>query len=365
MRDFENQETTQRITQKRRASVAAGLFTALGLAFFGYSIYAVFVKQGGRFDLEDMVLMPVTGLMFLVSLVSYILIQKDRISLGVGIIFGVSLIPPVVAALMLRGFAPVSIGFIAVMASILIFQVMPRASRRAAIVSAISATIVIIGIEIWNPVFRGSSTIASNFATIVIILAALGLLVFAARWAWSGNLRNQLIISFLMVAMVPLAVTVGVLSYRSFTIQTSLALEAQDQVAKRVAEQVKSFALAREGELESLVEVDELATLNLEGQTRLLNNLLSAQSLYDELVLVNKNGREIIRASRLNVIASDQLVSRSGKDEFERPKTTGNTYFSPVSFYAVDGQPYQVISIPIYNLRFRTVKLCPDCKPAL
>jgi putative methionine-R-sulfoxide reductase with GAF domain len=351
MINFENQKTTQGLTQRRRASLAAGVFTALGLAFFGLSIYAVFVTQGGRFDLEDKVLMPVTGLMSLLSLASYILIQKDRVALGSGFIFGVSLVPPIIAALMLKNLAPASIGFIAVLASILIFQVLPRAFRREAVVAAVAAVIVIIGIELWNPAFRGSSNVVPNFTAVVITLIVLGLLAFSARWAWSGNLRSQLITSFLMVAIIPLVVTVAVVSYRSFSTQTPLALETQSQIAKRVAEQVKGFILDREKELRSLVDVGDLGNVSLEEQNTLLRNLLSTQSLYDELILVNKYGREVAYVSRLNVVTTENLGHRTGEVEFERPKSTSQTYYSPVAFSEVNGQPYEIIAIPINNLR--------------
>ncbi len=189
------------------------------------------------------------------------------------------------------------------------------------------------------------------FVVVVISLVVLGLLVLLVRWSLTGDLRRQLGTSFVLVAVVPLLITAAVVSYISFSTQVSLALETQDQIAKRVAEQVNSFILAREGELYSLVEVDELETLTIEGQTKLLNNLLSVQSLYDELVLVDGNGQELIYLSRLNVITSAQLSSRAGQNEFERPKATGETYFGRVLFDDVNGQPYQVISIPIYNLR--------------
>ncbi len=176
------------------------------------------------------------------------------------------------------------------------------------------------------------------------------------RRFWTGSLRRQLTTSFLLVAVIPLIVTAAVVSYRSFSTQAPLALETQSQIAKRVAEQVNSFILERELELQILIEAGDLGNLNRAEQTAVLKNLLSTQGVYDELILVDGNGREIIYASRLEVVTSDTFGSRKGKDEYERPKTTGQTYYGPVSFSDVTGQPFQIISVPIYDLNSGKLK---------
>ena len=351
MKDVENPTTILGSDQKQRTAWAAGIVTALGLAFFAFAVYSVFIVQEGQFDASDKVTMPVAGLMFLIGLAGYMLAQRGQVTLSNWVVLGVSLAPPIAASLVLAGIAPVSIAFIVVISLLLTNLVIPRESRRVAVIISAISVLVIIGIEIWNPDFRIVSTILPNFTIAIISLIVVTFLAFLMRWAWKGNIRRQMVISFLLVALVPLTITVIVVSLISFSAQSSLALDSQDQIAKRVAEQVKNFVLAREAELHSLVEVDELGTVDRERQIKLLNNLLSAQALYNELILTNKNGREIIYVSRLDVIGASQLVNRAGKDEFERPKTTGTTYFSPVSFNDVSGEPYQVISIPIFNLR--------------
>jgi len=352
MNDFENQETTQDLRQKRRASWAAGIFTAVGLAFLGLSIYIVVALQDGRFDLADKVLMPVTALMFLTSLVSYILIQKGRVNLGAIMIFGVSLVPPVIATLLLQDFAPLAITFVVGLAPILIFRVLPGVFRRSAIIAAVVTIFIIIGIEIWNPSFRDtSSAIVGNFIVVVIPLAALGLIVYSLRRVWQGSLRNKLITSFLLVTVIPLLIVGAVVSYQTYNAQIPQALETQSQIAQRIAEQIKDFILARESELRALTDIRGLASLSPEEQNDLLSSLLAAQNLYDELILVDGDGQEEIYLSRLNIITPDDLTSRAGSDEFEEPKASGETYFSPVQFDEVTGEPYMVITIPVFDLR--------------
>ena len=45
----------------------SGVFSALSLTFLIYSVYIVVIQQKGRFDLSDMVMMPVTALMVIAS----------------------------------------------------------------------------------------------------------------------------------------------------------------------------------------------------------------------------------------------------------------------------------------------------------
>jgi len=173
----------------------------------------------------------------------------------------------------------------------------------------------------------------------------------SAGRAQQGNLRTRLALSFVLAAVLPLLITAVIVTYLSYSVQIPLALETQSQIAKRVSEQVKSFITQREQELLSLVNVGDLEKLSPEQQTEQLSNLLSAQNLYDELVLLDETGQEIIYLSRLDVITSVEFSSRVGQVEFERPKATGKTYFSKVQFNKVNGQPFQIISIPVYNLR--------------
>ena len=64
--------------RKRMGMWVAGIFTILGLAFFIYDVYTVFILQSGRFDLSDQVLMPVAATMFLVAAASWALIRRIR-----------------------------------------------------------------------------------------------------------------------------------------------------------------------------------------------------------------------------------------------------------------------------------------------
>jgi hypothetical protein len=81
MSDFNSTTEIQTDNQKRIGLWAAGILTALSLAFLSLSIYIVYWLQAGRFDLSDAVLMPVTGVFFLANLVALSFIWRDRVKL--------------------------------------------------------------------------------------------------------------------------------------------------------------------------------------------------------------------------------------------------------------------------------------------
>lgn len=165
------------------------------------------------------------------------------------------------------------------------------------------------------------------------------------------SLRIRLTVYFVALVMIPLLLVGAIGTWQTYNTQVTQALEAQGQVAKRVSEQVSHFIQSRESELRALTGVRGLGSASLTEQTNLLSSLFSQQSEYEELVLVNSRGRELVYLSRTRLITAQDLGSRVGADEFEKPKETGNEYFGNVVFDEATGEPSMSISIPMFNLQ--------------
>jgi GAF domain-containing protein/HAMP domain-containing protein len=67
--------------------------------------------------------------------------------------------------------------------------------------------------------------------------------------------------------------------------------------------------------------------------------------------LLDSQGQEEIRLSRLAIISADELGSRAGTDEFERPKASGETYYSSVQFSEEINEPFMTIAVPLFDSR--------------
>ncbi|HQV94592.1 MAG TPA: GAF domain-containing protein [Anaerolineales bacterium] len=165
------------------------------------------------------------------------------------------------------------------------------------------------------------------------------------------SLRTRLTVYFIALVMAPLLLIGAIGTWQTYTTEVPHTLESQDQVAKRVAEQVRNFIEGRETELRSLTDINDFSNATREEQVILLSNLFSNQTVYEELILTNGQGRELLFLSRLKVVTPEEFSNRAGSDEFEKPKETGATYFSPISFNELTGEPYMVVSVPALDLR--------------
>ncbi|RPJ28944.1 MAG: HAMP domain-containing protein [Chloroflexi bacterium] len=165
------------------------------------------------------------------------------------------------------------------------------------------------------------------------------------------SLRTRLTIYFIALVLIPLVLVGAIGTWQSYNTQAPQALDAQSQVAKRVAEQTRNFIQGRENELRALADVSGLSNATREEQTNLLSKLFSTNTVYEELILVSASGRELIHLSRVDIITDQNLGSRIGSSEFERPKETGKTYYGPVSFDELTGEPFMIMSIPLIDLQ--------------
>jgi len=198
-------------TQYQLALWTAGIFAFLGLIFFFLSLYNVFILQQGQADTTDMALTPVAILMLAAGLAGLILIRRGRLVLGLWVIFGVAIIPPVLTVLVLGDVFALALSYTLLLSMAMIAWVFPRSERRLTIIITIVAVLLMTAIELWNPAFRAGSTSLQSFGPYAIGLAAIGLVAFFIRQAAIGSIRTKLITAFVLMALL----SMGVVAYSS------------------------------------------------------------------------------------------------------------------------------------------------------
>jgi signal transduction histidine kinase len=170
-----------------------------------------------------------------------------------------------------------------------------------------------------------------------------------------NSLRTRLTFIFVGLAVGPVLLVGVILSQRSFTVEQEQAVDLQRQVVQRVSSEVDAFLAALEnditllgGEIRSLAQPDRAQQLSL-----LLGALNTGtyRDVYEELRLLDARGQEQVRLTRLEIVASNELTSRAGEEEFEQPLATRTTYLSPVWFNQTTGEPFVTIAIPLTTLR--------------
>ena len=166
-----------------------------------------------------------------------------------------------------------------------------------------------------------------------------------------GSIRKRLTLAFVGLAIGPLLLVGIILAWQSFITQEQQALNLQREVAQHVSSQVKTFLDGLENELRLVNQVQGLQKLDQEGQRDVLGKLLAYQDAFESLDLLDSRGQEQVRLARANVIPTEELGNRAQADEFVIPQTRGQTYYSPVHFDKITGEPFITIAVPLLNVQ--------------
>lgn len=161
------------------------------------------------------------------------------------------------------------------------------------------------------------------------------------------SIRRRLPRSYITVAVGPLLLVGLVLVLVSFSFQYNQALSKQGEVARRVATELNAFISKLEAELRTAAK--ELRGLNPEQQANLLARLPSYPQIFDELILTDSRGAEILYLSRLAVFDPNRSVSWTNDDLFFLTRTERKTHYSPILIDEETGQPSMLIAVPIIN----------------
>ena len=118
----------------------------------------------------------------------------------------------------------------------------------------------------------------------------------------------------------------------------------QELVAKEAAITVANSVQGEFEELEVVVGVSDLTALSQEEQRAVLRGLLGLDPHLRQLILLDSQGRELVRTSRLAEAASRELTDRVESDWFAQVRR-GNRYISPVYVDEASSEPMVVIAV--------------------
>jgi GAF domain-containing protein/HAMP domain-containing protein len=170
-----------------------------------------------------------------------------------------------------------------------------------------------------------------------------------------NSLRARFTIILIGLAIGPLLIAGLILVQRSLATETARAYNLQSQVAQNVATAIEAYIQGRVTDLTTLGnDIRGLGEPDRAQQLSLMLSMLSSgpnQDAYEELILLDENGRERVRLSSQEIVPSNELGNRSGTEEYQIPNSTRKTYFSPVRFDGKTGKVLITIAIPLYEPR--------------
>ncbi len=165
------------------------------------------------------------------------------------------------------------------------------------------------------------------------------------------SIRTRLLISFIGLTVIPLVLIGIIIGTQTFNTQSQQALNLQQQIAEREADQVSGYFQNLEKSMQDIVEQSDLLASTTREQQITLSSLLNQTVAFDKVFLLNEQGQEVAGVSRTFAIAPADFVSRADADEFTVPSTDKATFYGPIHIDAFSGEPLITIGIPIENLR--------------
>ena len=309
----ENQQEPTQLekSQERTATWVVSIFVALGLVFLIFFVYTFVVIQKGQGTLANWVLLPVPILMLLSCLGGLLLIRRNRLVLGLWIVYlAAVLLPPIMTVLVVPNSYVYAVSYIAIFAPGLIGWIFPEDSRREAVITTAIAVLAIFGIQIWNPVFLWTSPVLASFVPYAIILGGLALLALAVRQFNTLSLQPKVIMA--SVGVTVLIVTV-LASYLINQVYQNAYNNSAAQITAENQEDILSLQIFLSEHSQDVIILSQLPDLKaslaaeqtgadpavLSSDTAAFRKDLQAffdvHAVYDNVRFIGATGREVVR----------------------------------------------------------------------
>ena len=170
------------------------------------------------------------------------------------------------------------------------------------------------------------------------------------------SIRVWLITPLISLFVVPLLLLGAGLSWQNYGVGKEQIKSLQLKLTHLAADNVSIFLHEQEVRIDSMLGSNYLPGLPLEQQRQLLSRFLRAikdekhGAVFSAISLLDDQGREVVRISDTTLVDQDDLLNMAEADEFTMPATTGQSYYSPIYFDVLTGEPMMKISVPMRDL---------------
>jgi GAF domain-containing protein/HAMP domain-containing protein len=149
--------------------------------------------------------------------------------------------------------------------------------------------------------------------------------------------------------VVVLLVSGGLQIFSNIQTQQTAIANQQQLIAQDAARTVSSFIQEKFSVLETTVRLTNSATASPEEQRQILESLLGLQPAFRQLVLLNTQDQEVIKASRLAQTVSRVFAERLDDVRLvhilERKRYIGPVYIDPTT-----SEPLVIMAVPVTNV---------------
>ncbi len=165
----------------------------------------------------------------------------------------------------------------------------------------------------------------------------------------SASLAATLATAFVVLSVLSLVVASSFQIALNFQAQQEVASSQLQVTALGAAEQVSSVIEQIFGTLETAAQIGRPFTSTTAERQLLLHSLLDLEDAFQEVVLLNSRGHELVKLSRHKVFASTDLVSRADTDLFERV-SQNQRYIGSFHIDELTNKPLLTVAVPVKNI---------------
>ncbi len=163
------------------------------------------------------------------------------------------------------------------------------------------------------------------------------------------SLTVSLAMAFLTLILAILLIATVFEIYFSFQTQRKVIARQQHLIAKDAANTVKVFVQEKIRVLYAAVSIGKLLDNPGKGQRLVLEKLIGLEPAFRQLSLLDRQGEEVKRYSRLSSFMTSRLTERVGADMADELRK-GNHYVSPVYIDRVTSEPMVIMAVAVTDV---------------
>lgn len=165
----------------------------------------------------------------------------------------------------------------------------------------------------------------------------------------SRSIRTTWLTLLLTLSLLPLLVAGAILSSKGYSYEQERALQFQQTITRQAVVQLSTFIDTATNEARLIVQTPNFTNATQARQEEVLAQTLFYRNIFDNLALIDAQGAELARTSRLGTVPADQLASRAQDDAFIVPMQRNKPWYGPVFFSSITGEPLLPVSVPVVD----------------
>lgn len=163
------------------------------------------------------------------------------------------------------------------------------------------------------------------------------------------SLVTILTLTIAPLSMAALVIAAALQLYFNFQSQQQIIAREQTLIASEAAQTVSSFIQTHFNSLVAASRLGDVAKVGPVGQQRILDSTLGLQPALRQMALLDQQGQEVARASRLSRATTGVLTDQAKDEAFNQAKQ-GQQYISPVYIDDVTSEPLVILAVPVTDV---------------